>query len=190
MTSSKIIFWTFISSEEYSVCDVDVVVRRDWRFLSLMGLSWWVNFISFIFVYDRKLTGSIVVYIPEDPSHDLVVELLLEFIRVRSLGIYRSSLNNNILAGQNWKIIAENMERLLIQMLISGLVKDVVKYVSQKEVIWNEERDNIKYRKDLISIIYMVHIIWTIFDVSTFIPNKSLGRTRWCRYHGKSCTSN
>jgi len=26
-------------SEEYSVCDVDVVVRRDWRFLSLMGLS-------------------------------------------------------------------------------------------------------------------------------------------------------
>ena len=35
------------------------------------------------------------------------------------------------------------MERLLIQMLISGLVKDVVKSVSQKEVIWNEERDNI-----------------------------------------------
>ena len=96
-------------------------------------------------VYNRKLTGSIVVYIPEDPSHDLVVELLLEFIRVRSLGI--SSLNNNILAGQNWKIIAENMERLLIQMLISGLVKDVVKYVSQKEVIWNEERDNTKYRR-------------------------------------------
>ena len=28
-------------------------------------------------------------------------------------------------------------------MLISGLVKDVVKSVSQKEVIWNEERDNI-----------------------------------------------
>ena len=50
-------------------------------------------------MYNRKLTGSIVVYIPEDPSHDLVVELLLEFIRVRSLGI--SSLNNNILAGQN-----------------------------------------------------------------------------------------
>ena len=63
MTSSKIIFWTFISSEEYSVCDVDVVVRRDWRFLSLMGLSWWVNFISFIGnVYDRKLTGSSGLY--------------------------------------------------------------------------------------------------------------------------------
>ena len=28
-------------------------------------------------------------------------------------------------------------------MLISGLVKDVVKYVSQKEVIWNEEWDDI-----------------------------------------------
>ena len=52
-------------------------------------------------MYDRKLTGSIVVYIPEDPSHDLVVELLLESIRVRSLGIYRPSLNKNILAGQN-----------------------------------------------------------------------------------------
>ena len=36
-------------------------------------------------------------------------------------------------------------------MPISGLVKDVVKYVSQKEVIWNEEWDNIFYksRKDL-----------------------------------------
>ena len=35
----------------------------------------------------------------------------------------------------------------------------------------------------------MIHIIWPIFYVSTFIPNKSLGRTRWCRYHGKSRTS-
>jgi len=34
------------------------------------------------------------------------------------------------------------MERLLIQMLISGLVKDVVKSVSQKEVIWNEPWTN------------------------------------------------
>jgi len=30
------------------------------------------------------------------------------------------------------------MERLLIQMLISGLVKDEVKSVFQKEVIWSE----------------------------------------------------
>ena len=133
-------FWTFISSEEYySVCDVDVVVRRDWRFLSLMGLSW--NGWTLLVLFGMLLTGNVpevvVVYIPEDPSHDLVLERwnLLGFDHMENI----PSLNNNILAGLNWKIIAENTERLPIQTPIFGLVKDEEKSVSRKEAIWNEE---------------------------------------------------
>ena len=110
-----------------------------------MGLSWWVNFISFMTeVCWPEVTYTVpevvVVYIPEDPSHDLVVEPwnLFGFDNLE----YKSSFNNNILAGQNWKIIAENTERLLIQMPISGPGKDGVKSASRKEVIWNEERDD------------------------------------------------
>ena len=64
-------------------------------------------------------------------------------------------------------------------MLISDPVKDGVKSVSQKEVIWNEEWESYyqivfyQVQKDLISTYNRDHL-WSILYVTIFIPNKSL----------------